>query len=294
MAASLIRKIKIGTIVNYSIIASFCFLCFFPFFNVVVYSFNDSIDAIRGGLYFWPRVFSTDSYRLLLADPRIFQAYRVTITRTVLGVVSSVFLNALFAYAYAQKDLIGKTFIKWMIIIPLYFSGGMIPLFIVLRNLGLVNKIATYIVPYIYGSYMIIIFYTFFRRLPKSLEEAAMIDGAGYGRVFLYIILPISKPVMAYIALFQALWHWNDWFVGATYVFSQDLMPIQTLLLNMIQSRAADTFKDPALLLNDEVAVTSQSLQMAMIVIATVPILMVYPFLQKYFVKGIMLGSIKG
>jgi putative aldouronate transport system permease protein len=288
------KKISIGTVINYAFIASFCFLCFFPFYNVIVYSFNDSIDAIRGGLWFWPRVFSTNSYRLLLTDQRVFRAYQVTVTRTLLGVLSSVLLNALFAYAYAQKDLVGKTFLKWMIVIPLYFSGGMIPLFIVLRNLGLVNKMATYVVPYIYGSYMIIILYTFFRRLPQSLEEAAMIDGAGYGRVFLAIILPISSPVLAYIALFQALWHWNDWFIGATYVYRQDLMPIQTLLLNMIQSRAADTFKEPGLLINDESAVTSQSLQMAMIVIATVPILMVYPFLQKYFVRGIMLGSIKG
>ncbi len=210
--------------------------------------------------------------------------------------VSALVLNAMFAYAFSKKDLLFRPFIKWMVVIPMYFTGGMIPLFIVLRNLGMINNLLTYVVPYTYGSFIIITLHSFFVTIPPSIEEAALIDGAGYGQIFFLIIWPTSTPVLAYIVLFQALFHWNDWFVGATFIFIQDLIPAQTYLLNMIKERSANVLTDPTVMAERDEAgrVTSRSLQIAMIVITTLPILTTYPLLQKYFVKGLMIGSIKG
>ncbi len=293
---TLLKRMTWGDYLNYALLIGFVLLCVYPYYSVVIYAFNESVDANRGSLYLWPRRPTLENFALLLSDSEILRSFLISIYRTVVGVVSSLVLNAMFAYAFSKKDLLFRPLIKWMVVIPMYFTGGMIPLFIALRNLGMINNLLTYVVPYTYGSFIIIILHSFFVTIPASLEEAALIDGAGYGQIFFRIVWPTSTPVLAYIVLFQALFHWNDWFVGATFIFNQDLIPAQTYLLNMIKERSADVMIDPTVMAEREEAgrVTSRSLQMAMIVITTLPILTTYPFLQKYFVKGLMIGSIKG
>lgn len=288
------KRHRTGRIINVGLLLGFCFLCVYPYWNVVIYALNDSTDALKGSLYLFPRVPTLFNFSELLKNIEIVRAFGVSLFRTAFGVVTSVVMNAMFAYAFSKKYLVGRNFIKWMVVIPLYFAPGIVPMYIVLKQLHLTNSLLTYIIPHIYGSYIIIILHSFFVTIPRSLEEAARIDGAGDGMIFFRIVWPTSKPVLAYIALFQALWHWNDWFIGATYVFDQKIIPVQTLLLNMIKERAADVMIDPSAFAEGRREVTARSLQMAMIVITTVPILLVYPFLQKYFVQGIMIGSIKG
>lgn len=285
---------KIFDTINVVIMLLICFLTLYPIWYVIVNSFNDGMDAMRGGIYWWPRKFSLDSYRAVFSSPGIAKAMWITIAKTVIGTIVHVFFTAMVAYALSKKDLIGRKFYMTLGTITLFFGGGLIPYYLLLKNLGFLDKFIVYIIPAMFSFYDAIIFMAFFREIPSSLEEAARIDGANDFIIFLKVILPVSLPVIATIALFHGVYQWNDYFTGMIFINNPDLQPIQTFLYRIVAQAGSNTAMQAAPGGIVTRTVTSQSIKLATMVVTTFPIVCVYPFLQKYFVKGMMIGSVKG
>ncbi|MCQ6562283.1 carbohydrate ABC transporter permease [Paenibacillus mendelii] len=288
---------KLFTIVNYAILIVLSFSILFPFWRIVMLSLNEGIDSMRGGIYFWPRVFTLDNYSVIFARSEIMNAYKVTIFRTVVGTILSVFLMSLMAYGLSKRHLRGRQLVNVLVLFTMFFSGGLIPFYLLLKDLHLLNSVWVYIVPSLYSAWNLILFRTFFQQLPAALEESAKIDGASDLIVYFRIVVPLSMPIFATISLFVAVGHWNDWFSGTVYVRDPNLVPLQTLLMSII--RENDSTKmiagGVADLSSEGVrTVTSYSVKMATLIATILPVIMLYPFLQKYFVKGVMVGSIKG
>lgn len=272
----------------------FCFVVLYPVWYTLIVSFNDSADSLRGGMFWWPRKFSLESYKTVFTDKSIIQAFIVTIARTVIGTVTSVFFTGMVGYAFSKKHIMGNKFYTILGTITMFFGGGLIPYFILIKNIGLYDSFWIYIIPSLFNFYNMIIFMSFFRELPASLEESAKLDGANDMVIFLKIILPLSMPVVATIALFNGVGHWNDYFTGVMYINRAELQPIQTFLYRIVASASASraVVAMPAGVSAKQVS--STSVRLATMVVTTVPIMCVYPFMQKYFVKGMMIGSIKG
>lgn len=288
---------KVFKCFNYIFIALLSFSFLYPFWRIIILSLNDGTDARRGGIYFLPRLLTFDNYLVILSKPDITSAYQVTISRTVLGTLLSLIVSMLMAYGLSKKGLKGTKLVNIMMLITLYFSGGLIPVYLLYRELGLFDSIWVYIVPALYNAWNIILFRTFFKTLPPSLEESAKIDGANDLIVFFRIVLSLSMPIIATIALFTAVTHWNDWYAGTVYVSRRNLIPLQTLLMRVINDNSSMDFlaaSTKVLTNKQKSSVTSNSIKMATLVITTLPIICVYPFLQKYFAKGVLVGSIKG
>jgi putative aldouronate transport system permease protein len=270
-----------------------CFLTLYPIWYVLVNSFNDGQDAMRGGIYWIPRVFSFDNYVEVFKNAGIMTAMGITIAKTVVGVVCHVFFTAMVGYALSRRELLGRKIYLVMGTITMFFYGGLIPTFLLIRDLGLFDSFLVYIIPALFSFFDMIIFMAFFRDIPDGLEEAARIDGANDLTIFTRIIIPISMPVVATISLFHGVYQWNDYFTGMIYVNKMDLQPIQTFLFRVVaQSSSNQIVATAGAAINR--TVTSQSIKLATMVVTTLPIVLAYPFLQKYFVKGLMVGSIKG
>jgi putative aldouronate transport system permease protein len=270
-----------------------CFLTLYPIWYVLVNSFNDGQDAMRGGIYWVPRMFSLDNYVEVFKNAGIMTAMGITIAKTVIGVVCHVFFTAMVGYALSRRELLGRKMYLVMGTITMFFYGGLIPTFLLIRDLGLFDSFLVYIIPALFSFFDMIIFMAFFRDIPDGLEEAARIDGANDLTIFTRIIIPISMPVVATISLFHGVYQWNDYFTGMIYVNKMDLQPIQTFLFRVVaQSSSNQIVATAGAAINR--TVTSQSIKLATMVVTTLPIVLAYPFLQKYFVKGLMVGSIKG
>lgn len=294
MASSKLNRITVGDIMIGILMLVICFVSLYPVWYTVIISFNDSSDALRGGIYWWPRKFSLESYKTVFQDTTIIRAFMVTVLRTLIGTVTSVFFTAMVGYAFSKKHIMGNKFYTILGTITMFFGGGLIPYFITLKNLGLYNNFLVYIIPSLFNFYNMIIFRSFFNELPAGLEESARLDGANDLMIFIRIVIPLSAPVIATIALFNGVGHWNDYFTGVLYINDAELQPIQTYLFRIIASASASktVVAMPAGVTAQQVS--SQSVRLATMVVTTFPIMCVYPFLQKYFVKGMLIGSIKG
>ena len=294
MASSKLNRITVGDIMIGFLMLVICFVSLYPVWYTVIISFNDSSDALRGGIYWWPRKFSLESYKTVFQDTTIIRAFMVTVLRTLIGTVTSVFFTAMVGYALSKKHIMGNKFYTILGTITMFFGGGLIPYFITLKNLGLYNNFLVYIIPSLFNFYNMIIFRSFFNELPAGLEESARLDGANDLMIFIRIVIPLSAPVIATIALFNGVGHWNDYFTGVLYINDAELQPIQTYLFRIIASASASktVVAMPAGVTAQQVS--SQSVRLATMVVTTFPIMCVYPFLQKYFVKGMLIGSIKG
>lgn len=237
--------------------------------------------------------FTLDTYKILFSNSRYMDSLIVSLLRTAAGVIANMLFSVLLAYAVSKKLLPGRKGIMIFIIITMVFTGGLIPSYITVTSLGLANHFLAMILPSLVNAFYLILLRNFFMEIPDSLEESAKIDGATDYGILYRIILPVSKPVIATIALFYAVYHWNEWFLVLVYVRDSSLWPLQVLLRNLIiEFSGLDTMlqMDTATMSK----LTPQSIKMASIIVATAPIVMVYPFVQKYFVQGIMLGSVKG
>ncbi|MGO4499033.1 carbohydrate ABC transporter permease [Paenibacillus sp. 2RAB27] len=278
---------------NFIFMLVICFVTIYPIWYVLVNSFNEGNDAMRGGIYWWPRVFSIDSYKAVFANNGIMLAMGVTVAKTLIGTVVHVLFTAMVAYAFSRKELIGRNVYMLIGTVTLFFSGGLIPYYLLIRDLGMLDSFLVYIIPAMFSFFDLIIFLSFFREIPDALEEAAKIDGANDFKIFYQIILPVSMPVVATIALFHGVYQWNDYFTGMIYINKSDLQPIQTYLYRVVAQSSSNQMMAAT---TGSVAktVSSQSIKLATMVVTTLPIVLVYPFLQKYFVKGFMIGSIKG
>lgn len=248
---------------------------------------------MRGGIYFWPRMFTLDNYKKVLEDSQILNAFLISAARTVIGAVTGVLFTAMVAFGLSKTKLVGRKVYMIIGVITLLFNGGLIPYFLLLRDLRLLDNFLVYIIPSLFGFYNCLIFINFFQNLPDSLEESALIDGANEFVIFIRIVLPLSTAVLATIALFLGVAHWNDYFSGVIYINNSNLLPIQTLLYRIVAAAGSEKM---ASTLPPGVAryTSSQALKLATMVITTVPIICVYPFLQKYFVKGVLIGAVKG
>jgi len=283
-----------GDVILYIIMALVCFITLYPVWYTIIVSFNDSKDTMMGHMYWFPRKPSIESYRAVFQDQSIIQAFRVTIAKTLIGTVIHVFFTAMVAYAFSKKHIMFNKFYTILGTITMFFGGGLIPYFIVLKNLGLYDSFWVYIWPAMFSFYDMIIFMSFFRELPAGLEESAHLDGANDMIIFIRIVLPLSMPVLATIALFHGVYQWNDYFTGVMYINKASLQPIQTFLYRIVASASASkqVVAMPAGFSANQI--NSTSVRLATMVVTTAPIVVVYPFLQKYFVKGVMIGSIKG
>ena len=287
------RGEKIFNIANIILMILICVVIIFPLWYTVVLSLNDGSDALRGGIYLWPRKFSLENYKTVFKSRGIFQAFGITFARTFVGVITHVLFTAMVAYAISKRNLIGRKLYITLGIITMFFNGGLIPFYLLLKSLGLIDNFMVYILPALFSFFDLIIFQSFFREIPESLEESAQIDGANDFYIFLNIILPLSLPVVATIGLFNGVWHWNDYFTGVIFIQNPNLQSIQTFLYKVIaESQSTQILASvPASVKSSNI--TSESIKLATMILATIPIVCIYPFLQKYFVKGMLIGGVK-
>ena len=280
------------------VILALCLVIILPCINVLALSLNDGADAAKGGVYFFPRAFTLDNFKQVFSDGSIMKAYKYTILRVVIGTLLTLIVTSLAAFALKEKDLPGVKVITILITFTMLFGGGMIPTYVQYKNLHLINNFWVYVVPSLVSVTYLLMMRAYFEGIPASLEESAKLDGCGYFGIYGRIILPLSKPVIAVIGLYTAVNHWNDWFSGAFYMTSNEKWPVQTVLQQMLARAMSASQKDitsvAQALVQGASTVTSDSLKMAAVVITTVPILLIYPFVQKYFASGIMIGAVKG
>lgn len=227
---------KVMAVLIYTFLTLLAFVSFYPFWNSLVISFNSGQDTMLGGITFWPRDFTLANYELVFKDKRLVNAFFISIMRTGVGTVLSVLATAILAYGLSKKELIGRKYFMIFLILTMFFSGGLIPSFLLIRGLGLMDSFWVMIIPTLISVWNMIIFRTFFQQLPAGLEESAKMDGCGYWATFFRIVLPLSGPVIATLALFTAVFHWNDWFFPSIYITSENLVPIQTLLQKVLKA----------------------------------------------------------
>lgn len=269
----------------------------YPVYFVLVASFSDPIYVNSGEMLFWPKGFTLLGYQRVFKDSRIWIGYRNTIMYTVLGTILGVAATMLAAYSLSRKDLPGRKIIMFLFIFTMYFSGGMIPYYLVVKGLGLVNSRTLMILSGAVSVYNIIIARSFLEaNIPEELKDAASIDGCGNARFFAQIVIPLSKAVIAVIALYLAVSYWNSYFNAMIFLTDTDKYPLQLylrqILLTVSESASMDSSLDSQALI--QLQQMGQVIKYGVIVVATVPIICVYPFIQKYFVKGVMIGSVKG
>lgn len=289
---------RVMLVFTYTFLAVLSFTALYPFWNAVAVSFNVGVDTAKGGITFWPREFTLENYSIILQDDRLLRGFFISISRAVIGTISCILMTAILAFGMTRTYLIGRNFYMIFFIFTMYFSGGLIPSYLLIRSLGLMDSFLVFIIPTLISVWNMIIFRTFFKGLPVGLEESASIDGCSNWGIFFRIILPLSGPVIATLALFTAVGHWNDWFIPSIYINNDNLMPIQTILrqtlnANIVTNQASVLDSGSLAIMESKKQITSKSLTMAMMIVVTLPIIMVYPFVQKYFVKGVLVGSLK-
>jgi putative aldouronate transport system permease protein len=283
-------------IVSYATLIIVFLVTFYPFWNIFIISINDATDTVRGGVYLWPRALTLASYRAVLTDKDIVRSVYITVARTVIGTGTSLLFTTMLAYSLSKRELVGRKFFNTLFIFTMYFGGGLIPSYMVIKSLHLIDSFWVYIFPGLIGVFNMILIRTYIEGIPGEVEESALIDGANEIVVFIRIILPLCKPVLATVTLFVAVGHWNSWFDSYIYTYKQSLVTLQAALvkiLNQYQTGNMQSAAEQFASSQRRNPVSSDSIRMATSMIATLPIVMIYPFLQKYFVKGIMVGAIK-
>lgn len=267
----------------------------YPFWNIFIISINDATDAIRGGLYFLPRKLSLSSYAEILGRSTFLASIKVSVARTLIGTPIAVLVTAMLAYPLSRKDLVGRKFWNLLFIFTMYFGGGLVPYYMVLKGIHMLNTFWVFIFPMMMSVYNMILIRSYIESMPDSLFEAAKIDGANDLVVFVKMVIPLSKPILMTVALFVAINQWNSWFDAYLYTSDQALKPMQSILVEILNQYQTGASTSQAMSnAKAGVTVTPDSIRMAATMVATLPIIMVYPFVQKYFVKGIMLGAVKG
>lgn len=290
------KGIQLSSIFIYTALSLLFIITFYPFWNIFVLSLNDATDSLRGGLMLWPRVFSIDSYKAVLSDTALLSSLKVTLLRTAVGVPMNLLAVTTLAYALSQRDLIGRRQINLLFVFTMYFSGGLIPTYMIVKWLELIDNFLVYLLPGLYNFYWMILVRTYMEGLPYSMIESARIDGANDIQIFAKVVLPSCAPVVATIGLFSAIYHWNAWYDSYIYTNKPVLETLSNALvkiLNQYQTGAMMTQAQQMAAASKRLPVSSESIRMTVTMVTTIPIILVYPFVQKYFIKGMMLGSVK-
>ena len=265
----------------------------YPMIHVVMASFSNGEQLLaHTGLLLWPKGFNLSAYERALANPSILNGYKVTLFILVVGCTINILLTTLGAYFLSRKDVMWKKPVSMLVVFTMFFSGGLIPLYLTVNNLGLMNSLWAVILTGAISTYNMIIMRTGFDAIPDSLHESAVIDGAGHLTILFKIMIPLAKPTIAVILLYYGVGHWNGWFNAAIFLNDSDKYPLQLVLRGILLIN--DTASMTQGLVDTETWAAGEAIKYAVIVIATLPILCIYPFLQKYFVKGVMIGAVKG
>ncbi|BFT72139.1 carbohydrate ABC transporter permease [Paenibacillus sp. P36] len=284
-------KITLFSVVNIVILLGVVLLTLYPFIYMAAVSLSSNIHVLKGEISWYPKGFNIDMYKVVLKDPRIGTAYWNTIVYVVLGTTLSLVITSLGAYALSKKNMLFGRGFTMIIIFTLFFSGGMIPTFLVVKELGVIDTVWGMVLPGAVSTWNLLIMRTFFSNIPAELEESGQMDGLSDFGVFFRIVVPLSQAVFATIGLFYAVGLWNNFLLPLLYLRDQELFPLQVILRNIVlagQSNQADIAA-----VGDANVVLEEPLKFATIMVSTVPILLAYPFLQKYFVKGVMIGAVK-
>ncbi|EOS54362.1 MULTISPECIES: carbohydrate ABC transporter permease [Paenibacillus] len=282
---------RIFDTVNATVLIIFTIVIVIPLWNVIVSSFSSGRALAEGGFVFWPKEFSLENYQAVFRDDTIWQSFLISVLKTVIGVVTHVFFCAMIGYGLSKNNVRGRKLYVTMGVITMFFSGGMIPTYLLIKSLGLLNSFWVYIIPALFSYYDVVILMNFFRNVPDSLEESAKIDGAGDWGIFLKIFIPLSMPAMATIALFNGVSQWNDFLTTKLYITDEYLYPLQMKLYEIIVQSQTQSMQNIAG--SVVIETTTKGVQLATIVITTLPIVVIYPLLQRYFISGMMLGAVK-
>lgn len=288
---------RVFDIINFILMTLITILCIYPFYYCIVISFNEGYDALKGGIYMWPRAFTLENYQIIFRDSSIINAFVVTFARTVIGTALSLLLTSLMAFALIRKQLKLRRLYVTLGIITMYFSGGIILLYLLIKELHMMDSFWVYIFPNLFSFFNTIIMMVFFREIPSSMIEAAKLDGANEWQVYARVVMPVSTAVIATICMYNAVGHWNAWFDGYIYISTPEKKTLALLLVEMInEGKAMEALltSGNSLVLSGMSGPTENSVRLATMVVAVIPIMCVYPFCQKYFIQGIMLGTVKG
>lgn len=282
---------RLFNLFNVILMVIFTIIIIVPIWNVLVSSFSSGKSLADGGFAFWPKEFSIENYQAVFRDESIWQAFFISVAKTLIGASTHVLFCAIVAYSYSKKHLKGRKLYSAIGIVTMFFGGGMVPTYLLMKSLGLLNSFWVYIIPALFSFFDVIILMNFFRSIPDSLEDSAKMDGAGDWKIFLKIFLPLSKPALATIALFNGVGQWNDFFTTKLYITDKALYPLQMKIYEIIVQSQMHTMQN----IGGSVVLetTAKGIQLATIVVTTLPILLIYPLLQKHFISGMMLGAVK-
>ena len=293
------KRVTVGGVINGFLLVLIAAVMLFPYLNVMATAFNDGADAALGGITIYPRVFTLENFKVILKDSKVIRATMISVCSVVVGTLFGLFVQFTAAYAFSKKSFPGKKLITVYLMIPMYISGGLIPSFILYSTLKMLNTFWMYVLPGMFNFYNMIMMRTYIKTIPDSLQEAAKIDGASEFTILWRIILPLSAPILATVSLWLAVGYWNDWTTPLYYIRSTRLQNLQYLLMRVLKESEMMTrmLADAIVsgnLNNLKVTVTPEAVKAAQVVITTIPIILIYPFLQKYFIKGVMIGAVKG
>ncbi|CAM3537551.1 carbohydrate ABC transporter permease [Marinicrinis lubricantis] len=294
MTRSALKRESFGSrlfnVVNYTLLLLFALACLLPFVNVISTSFASTQEVVEKKFLLFPTTFSLDAYTFIFSTPTLFKGLAVSIGTTLVGTFVSMALTILMAYALSRKYLFGRTFINFIIVFSMLFSGGMIPTFLIVKSVGLIDSYWSLIIPTAINAFNLIIMRNFFQALPESLEESAKIDGANDFRILWKIMLPLSLPSVATISLFYGVTYWNTYTSAILYLTDSEKWPLQILLRQIVLVSSGMQGDNSSV----DIIPPAQTIKMVVIVVATVPMLIAYPFVQKHFTKGALLGAVKG
>lgn len=292
MAIKVSKSRKLFLLVNMFLLIVACLLTFLPFMHVIAQSLSDSVAIDSGKVTIFPVNFTLDNYKYVFQDVSIWRAYGITIFITVFGTLFNLLATASLAYPLSRREMIGRKFILLMVLFTMIFSAPLIPTFLLVQKLGLLDTLWALILPGSISAFNLFVMRSFFMQLPDDLIDAGRIDGLGEIRILFQIVLPLSKPALATLGIFYAVSHWNSYFGALMFIDNRKLYPLQLKLREMIVSNSVK-LNDPSSDFYSSLTSSPDGIKMAAIIVATVPILCIYPFLQKHFVKGFMLGSLK-
>lgn len=269
----------------------------YPIYYCFIYAFSDGSSALAHQIYLWPVDVTLANFEAVLKDSRLVHSFLISVARTVIAVLTGVSFTSLTAYALTKKELKGRRVYSIIAMVTMYFGGGVIPTYLLYQKLGLLNTFWVYIIPSLLSVYNMLLCMAFFRDIPESLIESAKLDGASEVKILVRIIIPLSAPILATISLYVGVGAWNDWYMAAYFVNDQKLMPMATLLMKLVSSaEAARKAMENAAASGVNIGQkgpTSTSIRYATLLVSIIPVMCVYPFVQKYFVKGVMVGAIK-
>ncbi|MFF2887918.1 carbohydrate ABC transporter permease [Paenibacillus sp. NPDC057967] len=284
---------RVFMIFNFCILSLVMLAIAFPFIHLISISFSESAAILGGKVVVWPIGFNIDAYLRIFDHPTILQGFKNSIFQTLLGTSIGLFMTVICAYPLSKTFLKGRKAFVLIVMFTMFFSGGLIPTYLVVKSVGLIDTIWAVVIPFCITPYYLLLMMTFFQGIPDSLEEAAMVDGLNPMQILFKIVIPLSKPVIAAITMFLIVYYWNNWFNSMIYLNSSDMHPVMMIVRNIVAGADLASMGS-GIGQNDLTTLSSASLKAAVIMVTTIPVVCVFPFAQKHFAKGVMLGAVKG